>query len=78
MKIRFSLWDKPKYLFKGLSCFRHQRELGLELSGGMASEFAHRTGPMKFNGPHSDFKAFSNLPVGESRDGKKRRLALSV
>jgi len=44
----------------------------------MASEFAHRTGPMKFNGPHSDFKAFSNLPVGESRDGKKRRLALSV
>lgn len=30
---------------------------------------------MKFNGPHSDFKAFSNLPVGESRDGKKRRLS---
>ena len=44
----------------------------------MASEFAPRTGLMKFNGPHSDFEPFSNLPVGESRDGKKRRLALSI
>ena len=33
---------------------------------------------MKFNGTHSDFKAFSNLPVRESRDDKKRRLALSI